>query len=191
MSDKDIKKPEEKTPPNSSEIINTEKATSSKSRSHKKNERPKAKTQSNSSLQLNSTQLENMDEEDLRNCIYISQKMCDSVYASNFRTPPDPTDEDALAFLKEIEKPMDFQTLMNNLSNNVYKTVADWRKDIVLIFENVLNHFQPKTMQYESALRLKNKFWKLNNIFTKSEEEIWMNKIEKICSEYISAENEQ
>lgn len=192
MNEKNVKNPEEEEKNSSeTEIIYADKTTSVKARNHKKNERSKAKTQNISSSQANPTHVENMDEEDFKICLYITNKMSESVYAFSFRTPPDPTDEESASFIKATEKPMDFQTLTNNLTNNVYKTVADWRKDIVLIFENALSYYSPKLMAYESASKLKTKFWKLNNIFSKSEEEIWMNKIEKICSEYISAENDQ
>lgn len=171
-----------------SETIYSDKTTSVKARNHKKSERSKSKSQNGTSTPARA---EIMDEEDFKICLYITQKMAESVYAFSFRSPPDPADEDAAAFVQATEKPMDFQTLMSNLNGNVYKSVTEWRKDIILIFENALNYYSPKLMAYESALKLKKKFSKLNNIFTKTEEELWMTKIEKICSEYIEAENEQ
>lgn len=190
MNDKNTKNSEELAKEESTieqESVYLEKSSSNKSRNQKRSDRPKGKGQSNS----NSIRPDKMNENDFQNCLFITNKLSESVYAFSFRTPPEPTDEDAISFLKATEHPMDFQTLTNNLNNQVYKTVADWRKDITLIFDNALNYFSPKLMAYESAAKLKAKFLKLNTIFTKTEEELWMTKIEKICSEYIAAENEQ
>ncbi|OHT00697.1 Bromodomain containing protein [Tritrichomonas foetus] len=132
-----------------------------------------------------------MDEEDLGICIQITEKLSNSVYAFGFRSPPDPTDEDGQSYLSATESPMDFQTLLNKLNTEGYRTVNEWKNDMNLIFDNAFNYFAPKTMRYDSAIKLKDKFTDLCQMFTKSEEERWMIKIEKLCNKYISADNEQ
>ena len=174
---------------NRSSRDNTEsKHSKSRSKNHnRKNDRSKPAKNRPLILPLS----EKMDEEDLQRCLSITTKLADSIYAFCYKTPPLPDDDDQLNFDKSVSKPMYFDTIITNLQNSAYSTVQSWKNDVNLIFDNAMNYYSPRTMRYDAALELKDKFTDLLSVFDKSEEELWMEKLDYLCNEYANAENEE
>lgn len=132
-----------------------------------------------------------MDDEDLQRCLSITTKLAESIYAFCYKTPPLPDDDDQRNFDKSVSKPMYFDTIITNLQNSAYTTVQSWKNDVNLIFDNAMNYYSPRTMRYDAALELKDRFTDLLSVFDKSEEELWMEKLDYLCNEYANAENEE
>ena len=86
---------------------------------------------------------------------------------------------------------MDLEAILENLKNNVYKTLNEWKDDMNLVFDNAINYYNTKSIQYSNALKMKRKFEKYEKLFNKSEEELWIIKTERLCKKFMEAENVQ
>ena len=164
-----------------------EKSSSSRTRLHKKS----SSSPSSSSKIRPTPPPEKLNEDELEQCIKITNDLYDSIYSFSLRSPPDPSDENTADFLKSTEKPMDLEAILENLKNNVYKTMNEWKDDMNLVFDNAINYYNTKSIQYSNALKMKRKFEKYEKLFNKSEEELWIIKTERLCKKFMEAENVQ
>ncbi|TFK17374.1 TATA-binding protein associated factor Taf2 [Coprinopsis marcescibilis] len=68
-----------------------------------------------------------------------------------FLRPVDPIGDGCPTYLQEIEQPMDFGTISNKLSQGLYKSMEDVKKDIELVFANCRQFNPPGTFPVASA----------------------------------------
>lgn len=90
-----------------------------------------------------------------RQCVFILDELLSCFECIEFIVP---VPETATVYHQEIEHPMDFTTLEQNLFNNKYKSYQDFRQDLVLIWTNATTFHRDFDPIYKQAVVLKDKF---------------------------------
>ena len=89
-----------------------------------------------------------MNPANLAKCKNITQEMIESPLTAVFAHA---VIEDLPNYLNVIKKPIDFEKIRENLSNNVYKTVSQWNDDMLLVFTNAMRYHDPEVIWHKIA----------------------------------------
>jgi len=97
--------------------------------------------------------------EESQSAIPINEKKCRELMktlqrlpeAAIFARPVDPELDGCPTYLEEIDRPMDFGTMLNKLSQNKYITMDDFAKDMNLVFANCRQFNPPGTYPVDCA----------------------------------------
>lgn len=100
----------------------------------------------------------NLDRVILERCKAITKEIRDDPLSEPFREPF--RNED---YLKQISRPMDLSTVLNNLKNNYYKNFNCWANDMLLIFDNSLKYNEKSEFFVSISTYLKKKTQKRIN----------------------------
>lgn len=126
---------------------------------------------SNSNSTLNQVQLQY--------CIKITKKMNDFTMARYFRQPVDPKRDGAEDYFDKIRKPMDIGTVLQNLQDNKYSSVDQWRNDMNLIWKNAMTYNNPQSPLYIIAQDLQETFKKMTEYIPRTQTVEWIIKVRK------------
>ncbi|EAX92929.1 Bromodomain containing protein [Trichomonas vaginalis G3] len=96
-------------------------------------------------------------------CLKVTNAILENQIAEIFKRPvaTSPTDP----YLAVIKEPMDLGTVKSKIKDNSYTTIADWKYDMNLIFNNAVQYNGEKSLIGGIAAYLKNKFEKLLKTF--------------------------
>jgi hypothetical protein len=91
---------------------------------------------------------------------FILDKLWDHPLASHFNYP---LDQESLGdyyetYIKIIKRPMDMTTVYNKLNNNEYATLADYTKEMLLIYSNAKEFNEKGSELHEAAAQLEEYF---------------------------------
>ena len=113
-----------------------------------------------------------------------------------FNQPVDPEKDNCPDYFDIISHPMDLKTVREKISGNRYSSIEQWKKDMVLIWDNALAYNPEGTYVNLCAKHLKNVYERLAKRITDEPEFDWLkefesidNKIHKIRKEFIKLYN--
>ena len=89
-----------------------------------------------------------MNPATLGKCKNITQEMIEMPLTSVFAHA---VIEDLPNYLNVIKKPIDFETIRENLNNGTYKSVGQWNDDMVLVFTNAMRYHDPDVIWHKIA----------------------------------------
>lgn len=73
-----------------------------------------------------------------KQCQEVMEKICSRPTAQFFFYPIDPIQDNCPDYFEIVKFPMDLSTIKKNLRNNKYKSVAEWKRDMELVWSNSL-----------------------------------------------------
>ncbi|KAJ7611016.1 hypothetical protein FB45DRAFT_329816 [Roridomyces roridus] len=86
-----------------------------------------------------------------KKCKQLLQMLMKLTESAIFLRPVDPLIDGCPTYLEEIAHPMDFGTISQNLSAQVYETMEDFKRDVDLVFNNCRTFNPPATFPWECA----------------------------------------
>jgi hypothetical protein len=86
---------------------------------------------------------------------------------------------DSLGSVQRVKTPMDFQIVRNKLNRGEYESVADWGRDVRLIWFNVKSCYQPKAPVYLIAEHLEQWFDRHFQRFPRREMYDWLMRFQR------------
>ena len=120
-----------------------------------------------------------LNQVQLQNCVKITKKINDFTMARFFRQPVDPKRDGAEDYLEKIKKPMDIGTVLQNLHDNKYASVDQWRNDMNLIWKNAMTYNNPTSPLYIIAQDLQETFKKMTENIPRTQTVEWIMKVRK------------
>ncbi|KAK8891369.1 hypothetical protein M9Y10_028577 [Tritrichomonas musculus] len=120
-----------------------------------------------------------LNQVQLQNCVKITKKINDFTMARFFRQPVDPKRDGAEDYLEKIKKPMDLGTVLQNLHDNKYASVDQWRNDMNLIWKNAMTYNNPTSPLYIIAQDLQETFKKMTENIPRTQTVEWIMKVRK------------
>lgn len=112
-------------------------------------------------------------------CVKITKKINDFTMARFFRQPVDPKRDGAEDYLEKIKKPMDIGTVLQNLQDNKYTSVDQWRNDMNLIWKNAMTYNDSHSPLYIIAQDLQETFKKMTENIPRNTTVEWIIKVRK------------
>lgn len=106
-------------------------------------------------------------------CTDITVKFQESPLCMAFLRAVDPERDGIPDYHKVIKNPMDLGTLYNKLEEGVYKKSAEWKSDLMRIWDNAMLFNGPETPVTLVAQKLKAKAAKLTHTIPKTEKDMW------------------
>ena len=85
-------------------------------------------------------------------CVEIMNELLSFHTSRMFSQPVEPIRDNCPNYFKVIKNPMDLGTIMNKLNENKYKSVAEWKADVNLVWSNSFI-FNPKTSLMRSITK--------------------------------------
>lgn len=116
-------------------------------------------------------------------CVEIMNELLSFHTSRMFSQPVEPIRDNCPNYFKVIKNPMDLGTIMNKLNENKYKSVAEWKADVNLVWSNSFI-FNPKTSLMRSITKeLSDYFHKITVNFTGSEIADWNDELQSLLQE--------
>lgn len=126
-----------------------------------------------------------MDDFEKLKCIELTNKMHEMDLCFPFREEVDPKLDGCPDYFKVITKPSYLSLVLKKLHEGAYSSIADWKSDIDLIWENAIKYNGKDSelgiVAKEMKLWFSRKFAKL----PKTKEEEWFLKLEKSSNELL------
>ena len=71
-----------------------------------------------------------------KQCQSVMNKICARSISQVFYYPIDPIQDNCPNYFDIVKNPMDLGTIRRNLRNNKYTSVAEWKRDMELVWSN-------------------------------------------------------
>lgn len=124
-----------------------------------------------------------MPESQRKKCIDIMDKLFENKTALMFSKPIDPEKENSPIYKDVVKTPIDLGTIRNRLLNNQYRSVADWKSDVNLVWSNSMSVYENHSILYYIAKHLKDEFRKLTLYFSDSPSTDWDSYLQALYQE--------
>lgn len=112
-------------------------------------------------------------------CTSITKKINDFPMARYFAQPVDPKIDGVADYFDKIKKPMDLGTVLQNLHDNKYLSVDQWKNDMNLIWKNAMTYNGPGYPLYIIAQDLQDTFRKMTETIPRTHTIEWLMKVRK------------
>lgn len=112
-------------------------------------------------------------------CTKITNKLYNYPISDSFRQPVNPDEDGCNDYFDRIKRPMDLGTVLQNLSENKYQSIDQWKNDVNQIWKNAMTYNDPSSPIYIIALDLSETFKKMAESIPKTPTEEWVRKLRK------------
>lgn len=126
---------------------------------------------SSSNSSMNSTQA--------NYCTKVTNKLYDYSLSNFFRQPVNPVEDGCEDYFERIKRPMDLGTVLQNLKDNKYQSIEQWKNDMNQIWKNAMIYNEPSSPIYIIAQDLSELFKKKVESIPKTPVEEWVMKMRK------------
>lgn len=118
-----------------------------------------------------------------KRCLEVMDKLCSRRTSQMFANPVDPERDSCPNYFDKVKTPMDLGTVRTKLLSGQYKSVADWKADVNLIWSNS-NAYNSKTSLLRSITKdLSDFYHKLTTYLTDSPQNDWTEKLNSLANE--------
>ncbi|OHT05954.1 Bromodomain containing protein [Tritrichomonas foetus] len=119
-----------------------------------------------------------------KRCLEVMDKLCSRRISHMFAQPVDPERDNCPNYFDIVKTPMDLGTVRKKLTAGQYKTVADWKADVNLIWSNS-NAYNAKTSLLRCITKdLSDYYHKLTVYLTDSPQNDWAEELNYYTSEF-------
>lgn len=99
-----------------------------------------------------------------------------------FAQPVDPERDGCPDYLTKVKHPMDLGTILSKLENGEYNTVAEWKADVELVWQNSYIFNGKNSLVTVLARQLQTFFKAMTEYITENEKDDWINKFNDLRS---------
>lgn len=118
-----------------------------------------------------------MEAEDQEYALGIMEELMKKPASLPFVKPVDADDEDAANYYVKIRRPMDLGTIQGKLLTNEYRNLAEWEKDISLIWSNAERFYGKNDLTTAMAYEFRNHFEKITADPIPDNTKAWFNEV--------------
>ena len=119
-----------------------------------------------------------------QHCIQIMDELISREIAGLFVEPVDPVLDDCPDYFDVILHPMDLTTCKDNLEQDKYQTVHQWKADVDLIWDNAILFNGSDSIIGILAIELQDVFNEYTKFFTDSPADDWIAELNQICEDF-------
>jgi hypothetical protein len=116
-------------------------------------------------------------------CIEVMDKLFSRHISAMFAQPVDPLRDDCLDYFDVIKQPMDLGTIKAKLASNQYKSVAEWKSDVNLVWTNSVTYNSKSTLLRLITKDLSDLFQKQTASFSDSPQADWNDELQALGTE--------
>ncbi|EAY14584.1 Bromodomain containing protein [Trichomonas vaginalis G3] len=128
-----------------------------------------------------------MNSELQMKCIEVLEKIKERPTSKWFMDPVDPNKDHCPDYFQLITRPSDLSTVQSKLENGEYKTVAQFKEDLSLIWSNCLKYWSEESLISTLAIDLKQYSERLLNFISDQPHIDWINELMYLIEELSSA----
>lgn len=122
--------------------------------------------------------------EQIEKCLALTQKIYDLPFTTEFRMP---VDRNITAYYETIQNPISLSEIIENLKNNEYKSIDQWKEDMKRVWTNAMEFNKEVTVLYQLAKYMKEYYRSKIDSISKNDSDKWrhtlkykMNKLIKL-----------
>lgn len=125
-----------------------------------------------------------------KQCQSVMNKICSRSISQVFYYPIDPIQDNCPNYFDIVKNPMDLGTIRRNLRNNKYTSVAEWKRDMELVWSNsILYNTEDSTIGL-MALDLQKYYFELTKYLSDSYRSSWKRHLIELHQEFMLYEKE-
>lgn len=125
-----------------------------------------------------------------KQCQSIMNKICSRSISQVFYYPIDPIQDNCPNYFDIVKNPMDLGTIRKNLRNNKYTSVAEWKRDMELVWSNSILFHQKDSTIGLMALDLQKYYFELTKYLSDSYKSSWKRYLIELHQEFSLCEKE-
>ena len=117
-----------------------------------------------------------------KRCLEVMDKLCSRKTSQMFANPVDPVRDSCPNYFDIVKTPMDLGTVRRKLNDGQYKSVADWKSDVNLIWSNS-NAYNSKTSLLRAITKdLSDLYHKLTVYLSDSPQNDWNDELNTLAN---------
>ena len=116
-------------------------------------------------------------EYEMQQCLRITNELLSHPAGAPFSFPIDPINDGAPDYYLKIKSPQDLGTIQKRLENNEYKSFAQWKNDVSLVWSNAISYNGQDTAIGDLAMYMNDLFNKYVDEKMPENEESWISSL--------------